>query len=188
MVKIAINGFGRIGRSFFRQAFGYKDVEIVAINDLTDEENMAYLLKYDTVYGRYEKEVRAVQENGKKYILVDGKKILSLTEKDPKNLPWKELEVDVVIESTGFFTDKEKAQLHLDAGAKRVVISAPAKGEIDQAIVGVNEDLFSDSLSKITSNASCTTSSNSCSSNGKSGSQKGHAQYRSRLYLNPGLS
>lgn len=160
MVKIAINGFGRIGRTFFRQAFGHKDVEIVAVNDLTDEANLAYLLNYDTVYGRYDKKVEAASLKGKNYLVVDGKKILSLTETDPANLPWKELDVDVVIESTGVFTSGEKASAHLKAGAKRVVISAPAKGEgeVEQAICGANDDrLSSPSLGKVTSNASCTT-------------------------------
>ncbi len=158
MVRIAINGFGRIGRTFFRQAFERKEVEIVAINDLTDEENLAYLLKYDTVYGRYDKEVKVAREREKNYLVVGGKKILSLTEKDPGNLPWKNLKVDVVIESTGFFASDEGSKAHLAAGAKRVVISAPAKGNVEQAVYVANEDrLSSPDLSKITSNASCTT-------------------------------
>lgn len=157
-VKIAINGFGRIGRTFFRQAFGHKDVEIVAVNDLTDDENLAYLLKYDTVYGRYDKEVKVSREGDKSYLVVSGKKVLSLTEKDPVNLPWKGLGIDVVIESTGIFTTKEGAENHLRAGAKRVVISAPAKGEVEHAVCGANDDrLSSPSLAPITSNASCTT-------------------------------
>jgi glyceraldehyde 3-phosphate dehydrogenase len=158
MVRIAINGFGRIGRTFFRQAFGHKDVEIVAINDLTDEENLAYLLKYDTVYGRYGKDVEVAREKDKSYLVVDGKKVLSLTEKDPGNLPWKDLKVDVVIESTGFFASDEGSRAHLAAGAKRVVISAPAKGDVEQAVCAANDDrLSSPSLGEITSNASCTT-------------------------------
>jgi glyceraldehyde 3-phosphate dehydrogenase len=158
MLKVAINGFGRIGRTFFRQAFGRQDIKIVAINDLTDEENLAYLLKYDTVYGRYNKQVSALKEGDKNYLLIDDKKIPSFTEKDPVNLPWKELEVDVVIESTGFFTDEEGAKKHLQAGAKRVVVSAPGKGNIEQAVCGANEDrLTSNDLGQITSNASCTT-------------------------------
>ncbi|MFA5767655.1 MAG: type I glyceraldehyde-3-phosphate dehydrogenase [Candidatus Paceibacterota bacterium] len=158
MVRIAINGFGRIGRTFFRQAFGRKDVEIVAINDLTDEENLAYLLKYDTVYGRYGKDVEVARDKDKSYLVVDGKKVLSLTEKDPGNLPWKDLKVDVVIESTGFFASDEGSRAHLEAGAKRVVISAPAKGDVEQAVCAANDDrLSSPSLGEITSNASCTT-------------------------------
>jgi len=158
MVRIAINGFGRIGRTFFRQAFGHKDTEIVAVNDLTDEENLAYLLKYDTVYGRYGKDVEVARDKDKSYLVVDGKKILSLTEKDPVNLPWKDLKVDVVIESTGFFASDEGSKAHLAAGAKRVVISAPAKGDVEQAVCAANDDrLSSPSLGEITSNASCTT-------------------------------
>ncbi|MDD3399538.1 MAG: glyceraldehyde 3-phosphate dehydrogenase N-terminal domain-containing protein, partial [Candidatus Pacebacteria bacterium] len=158
MVRIAINGFGRIGRTFFRQAFGRKDVEIVAINDLTDEENLAYLLKYDTVYGRYGKDVEVARDKDKSYLVVDGKRVLSLTEKDPGNLPWKDLKVDVVIESTGFFASDEGSRAHLEAGAKRVVISAPAKGNVEQAVCAANDDrLSSPSLGEITSNASCTT-------------------------------
>jgi glyceraldehyde 3-phosphate dehydrogenase len=157
-IKIAINGFGRIGRTFFRQAFGREEVEIVAVNDLTDEENLAYLLKYDTVYGRYDKEVGVAREGNRNYLVVEGKKILSLTEREPANLPWKDLDIDVVIESTGIFTSSDKASAHLKAGAKRVVISAPAKGEVEQAVCGANEDrLSSPSLGEITSNASCTT-------------------------------
>ena len=157
MVKIAINGFGRIGRTFFRQAFGHDGVEIVAINDLTDEENLAYLLRYDTVYGRYDKKVEVARNGDKNYLVVDGKKILSLSEKDPSKLPWKDLKVDVVIESTGIFASAEGSRAHLDAGAKRVVISAPAKGEVEQVVCGANEDKLASGLNKITSNASCTT-------------------------------
>ena len=138
MTKIAINGFGRIGRSFFRAAFGSEDFEIVAINDLTDPKNLAYLLKYDTVYGRYLKDAKA----GRDFLEVDGKKVKVFAEKDPLKLPWKDLGVDVVVESTGFFTDAEKARAHLDAGAKRVVISAPATGDVTTALIGVNDDRF----------------------------------------------
>lgn len=151
-VKIAINGFGRIGRIFFRQAFANPEIEIVAINDLGTPDNLAYLLKYDTVYGRYEKniEVRAGA------IVVDGKEIKILNEKEPAKLPWKDLGVDIVIESTGVFDSHDKAAAHLDAGAKRVVITAPAKDEITPT---VTPGLATDSLksNKITSNASCTT-------------------------------
>ena len=152
--KIAINGFGRIGRSFLRVTFGDPEFEIVAINDLTDTKTLAYLLKYDSVYRRYGKSV-AVSE-GK--ITVDGKDIQVTAEKDPAKLPWKNLDVDVVIESTGFFTSSEKAQAHLDAGAKRVVITAPATGDVTTALVGVNDDRFANAL-PITCNASCTTNS-----------------------------
>jgi glyceraldehyde 3-phosphate dehydrogenase len=126
MAKVAINGFGRIGRIFFRQAFGNKEIDIVAINDLGDLDNLAYLLKYDSVYNAYDKSVET--KDGK--LVVDGKKISVLQEKDPANLPWKDLDIDVVVESTGAFTTLEKSKPHLDAGAKRVVITAPAKDEV----------------------------------------------------------
>ena len=151
MTKIAINGFGRIGRIFFRQAFGNADLDIVAINDLGTPENLAYLLKYDTVYGRYEKEVS--HKDGT--LVVEGKEIKVLNEKEPAKLPWKELGVDIVIESTGVFDSRELAVAHLDAGAKRVIITAPAKDEITPtATPGLLENT---KLDKITSNASCTT-------------------------------
>ncbi len=156
--RIAINGFGRIGRSFFRAAHGLPDFEIVAINDLTDTKTLAYLLKYDSVYGRYAKSVEA--SDG--HLTVDGRDIQVLAQKDPANLPWKNLNVDVVIESTGFFTSFEKAKAHLDVGAKRVVITAPADesafGRVTTALVGVNDDRFTNAA-PITSNASCTTNS-----------------------------
>ena len=153
MVKIAINGFGRIGRNAFKIAFERRDAEIVAINDLTDAKTLAHLLKYDSNYGAYEYDVDYDDEN----IIVDGKKIRVLAEKEPANLPWGEMEVDVVIESTGFFTDPAKARAHIDAGAKKVVISAPAKGEGAKTIVlGVNEDEITED-DQILSNASCTT-------------------------------
>ena len=153
-MRIAINGFGRIGRSFFRAAHGLAEFDIVAVNDLTDTKTLAYLLKYDSVYGRYAKEVSA--EDGT--LLVGGKQIQVLAEKDPALLPWKKLGVDVVVESTGFFTDGAKAKAHLDAGAKRVVITAPAKGDVDTLLVGVNDDRFANAKA-ITCNASCTTNS-----------------------------
>ncbi len=150
--KIAINGFGRIGRVFFRHAFECPDVEIVAVNDLMTPENMAYLLRYDTVYGPYEKSVE-IKNNE---LIVDGKRIKILQEKEPSRLPWKELDVDVVVESTGVFESTEKATAHLIAGAKRVVISAPANDEITPtATPNVGEEFLKNS--KITSNASCTT-------------------------------
>src|SRR3989338_146714 len=154
-MKIAINGFGRIGRTFFRQAFGHPKVELVALNDLGDKENLAYLLKYDTVYGRYEKEVSHTEEDGNHYLVVDGKKILALSQRDPAQLPWKDLGVDVVVKSTGAFASEEGSSAHIKAGAKYVVISAPAKGNVPHVLIGVNnKDL---KKSTIISNASCTT-------------------------------
>ena len=153
MAKIAINGFGRIGRQFMRYAFGDPDFDIVAVNDLTDTKTLAYLLKYDTAYGRYDKEVKSADG----HFEVDGKEIKVFFEKDPLKLPWKDLGVDIVIESTGFYTDAAKAKVHLDAGAKRVVITAPATGELDTALVGVNDTIFKNGPKTITSNASCTT-------------------------------
>lgn len=153
MVKIAINGFGRIGRNAFKIAFDRNDVEIVAINDLTDAKTLAHLLKYDSNYGIYACNVDSDDEN----IIIEGEKIRVYSEKDPKNLPWGELGVDVVIESTGLFTNPEDARAHIEAGAKKVVISAPAKGEGAKTIVlGVNEDEVT-ADDQILSNASCTT-------------------------------
>lgn len=153
MVKLAINGFGRIGRNAFKIAFDRDDTEIVAINDLTDAKTLAHLLKYDSNYGTYGLSVDYDDEN----IIVDGKKIRVLAEKEPANLPWGDMGVDVVIESTGFFTDPAMARDHIKAGAKKVVISAPAKGEGAKTIVlGVNEDEIT-ADDEIISNASCTT-------------------------------
>lgn len=153
--KIAINGFGRIGRNAFKVALERSDVEVVAINDLTDTKTLAHLLKYDSNYGRYQHKVKADDKG----IIVDGKHINVTAEKDPAALPWKEHDVDVVIESTGFFVDPAKARAHLDAGAKRVVISAPAKGEGATTIVlGVNDDAIEDA-DGVLSNGSCTTNS-----------------------------
>lgn len=150
--RIAINGFGRIGRNFFRLAFGHPDLDLIAINDLGSLENLAYLLKYDTVYGRYDKTVEI--KDGK--LTVDGKEISVTSEKDPALLPWKDLDIDVVVESTGVFESRDKAAPHLDAGAKRVIITAPAKDEITPtATPNVGEEFLK--LDKITSNASCTT-------------------------------
>ncbi len=157
--RIAINGFGRIGRLFFRQAFGLPDIDIVAINDLGDVENLAYLLKYDTVYGRYGKEVKGDAAASK--LVIDGKEIAFLQVKDPTQLPWKDLNVDIVVESTGLFDSYEKSKVHLGAGAKRVVITAPAKdgdgADGQTVLVGVNEDNMK--TCPITSNGSCTTNS-----------------------------
>ncbi len=153
MVRIAINGFGRIGRGFARAIHARPGLELVAINDLAPAENLAYLLKYDTVYGRAPFSVSV--ENGA--FMIDGKRVILTQEKDPAKLPWKDNRIDIVIESTGFFTDGAKARAHLDAGAKRVVISAPGKGEgVDTILLGANDEKF-DSAGPITSNASCTT-------------------------------
>ena len=162
MAKIAINGFGRIGRLFFRQAFERPELQIVAINDLGDIENEAYLLKYDSVYRAYPKSVEVKKnENGiGGKLIVGGKEITFLQEKDPTKLPWGTLGVDVVVESTGVFESFEKASVHLAAGAKRVVITAPAKDAEGTAggetiLLGVNEDRFS--AVRLSSNGSCTT-------------------------------
>ncbi len=153
MVKLAINGFGRIGRNALKIAMERKDIEIVAINDLTDTKTLAKLLQYDSSYGIYDYEVKFDETN----LIINGKRIRVLSEKDPAALPWKDMGVDVVIESTGLFTDPAKAKAHIDAGARKVVISAPAKGEGAKTIViGVNEDTL-DSGDVIISNASCTT-------------------------------
>jgi len=153
-VRVGINGFGRIGRNFFRaaQASG-ADIEIVAANDLGDVKTMAHLLKYDSILGRYPEEV-SVTDNG---ISVGGKTLQILAEKDPAQLPWKDLGVDVVVESTGFFTDATKAKAHVDAGAKKVIISAPAKNEDFTVVLGVNDDQYDPAAHTIISNASCTT-------------------------------
>ena len=152
-MRIAINGFGRIGRTFFRQAFGQADIEIVALNDLGDLENLAYLLRRDTVYGLYEKTVEV--RNGQ--LVIDSHNIFVYTEKDPVKLPWRDLNIDVVVESTGAFTSFQKSKLHLDAGAKRVVITAPAGAEVEHVLPGSNNDKLTHQLSRITSDASCTT-------------------------------
>lgn len=153
--KIGINGFGRIGRNAFKIAFDRSDLEIIAINDLTDTKTLAYLLQHDSNYGAY-KHVVGYDETG---IIVDGQHIKVLAEKDPAALPWGDLEVEIVIESTGRFTEKEKAELHIQAGAKRVVISGPTKSDgVDTIVLGANEDKI-EGASQIISNASCTTNS-----------------------------
>ena len=153
-VRVAINGFGRIGRTFFRVAqtegVGF---EIVAINDLTDVETLAHLLKYDSIMGRFNAEVE-VKEGA---LVVDGKEIKILTERDPQNLPWKDLGVDVVLESTGFFTEGSKAKAHIEAGAKKVILSAPGKNIDGTFVMGVNDDQYDAANHHIVSNASCTT-------------------------------
>ncbi len=156
MAKVAINGFGRIGRGFFRAAYGKPEIEIVAVNDLTTPENLAYLLKYDSVYRRAPFEVSAKEGA----LVVDGKEVKIIAEKEPAKLPWKDLGIDIVVESTGFFTDFSKAGAHITAGAKRVVITAPSKdgdGSVPGAtiLMGINNDKFG--TVAVTSNASCTT-------------------------------
>ncbi len=153
-VKVAINGFGRIGRLAFRQMFGAEGYEIVAINDLTSPKMLAHLLKYDSAQGRYEK--AETVEAGEDSITVDGKTIKIYSEKDAKDLPWGEIGVDVVLECTGFYTSKDKAQAHIDAGAKKVVISAPAGKDLPTVVFGVNEKILTPE-DKIISAASCTT-------------------------------
>ncbi|MEL0274135.1 MAG: type I glyceraldehyde-3-phosphate dehydrogenase [Pontimonas sp.] len=154
MVNVAINGFGRIGRSFFRAALASShDITIVAVNDLTDPKALAHLLKYDSVGGRLPVSVEA----GEGAIVVDGKPITVYAERDPGNLPWGKLDVDIVVESTGFFTDADKAKAHLSAGAKKVIISAPASGEDLTVVMGVNHQDYDASAHHIVSNASCTT-------------------------------
>lgn len=152
MKKIAINGFGRIGRLVFRLMEEDKDLKVVAINDLTDPEQLAYLLKYDTSHRKYNAEI-SYDENG---IIVNGRKIPIYAETDPVNLPWKDLEIDAVFECTGRFTDKEKAMAHITAGAKKVIISAPAKGDVKTVVYGVNENILTGD-EQIISAASCTT-------------------------------
>ena len=153
-VKVAINGFGRIGRLAFRQMFGAEGYEIVAINDLTSPVMLAQLLKYDSAQGRYEKAETVIA--GEDSITVDGKTIKIYAEKDAANLPWGEIGVDVVLECTGFYTSKDKAQAHIDAGAKKVVISAPAGKDLPTVVFGVNENILKPE-DKIISAASCTT-------------------------------
>jgi len=151
-VKVAINGFGRIGRLAFRQMFGAEGYEVVAINDLTNAKTLAHLLKYDSAQGRYGKEVTATENS----IVVEGKEIKIYAERDPKNLPWGDLAVDVVLECTGFFADKTKAEAHITAGAKKVVISAPATGDLKTVVFNVNHDIL-DGSETVISAASCTT-------------------------------
>lgn len=153
-VKVAINGFGRIGRNAFKIAVEKeRDWEIVAINDLTDPKTLAHLLRYDSLYGRFAGEVEAKEDA----IIVNGKEIKIYAEKDPENLPWKELGVDIVIESTGIFRSKDKAMKHITAGAKKVIISAPAKKEDLTIVMGVNEKEYDPQNHHVLSNASCTT-------------------------------
>jgi glyceraldehyde 3-phosphate dehydrogenase len=153
-VKVAINGFGRIGRNYFRALVASgADLDVVAVNDLTDNKTLAHLLKYDSILGRFPGEV-AYDDDA---LIVDGKEIKAFAEKDPAQLPWGELGVDIVIESTGFFVDATKAKAHIDAGAKKVLISAPAKNEDITIVMGVNDNLYDNAVHNIISNASCTT-------------------------------
>lgn len=151
--RVAINGFGRIGRNVFRAARNLAGIEIVAINDLTDATTLAHLLKYDSVHGTFAADVRTEGDD----LFVDGKKIRVLKEKNPAALPWRELAVDIAIEATGLFTDREKADMHLQAGARKVVISAPGKNADITVCIGVNEKSYDPAAHQIISNASCTT-------------------------------
>lgn len=156
MTRVAINGFGRIGRNAFKIAFARPDLRVVAINDLTNTKTLAHLLRHDSNYGGYRHEV----DHDDTHLIVDGKKIIVTDEKEPQKLPWKKLKIDVVIESTGRFVQGEAASLHLKAGAKKVVISAPAKGDdslVATHVIGVNEDKLDTKKTNVFSNASCTT-------------------------------
>jgi glyceraldehyde 3-phosphate dehydrogenase len=153
-IRVAINGFGRIGRNFLRAAKQTDaDFDFVAANDLGDPATMAHLLKYDSILGQLPWDIKAGDDG----ISIDGDELKILAERDPKNLPWKDLGVDVVVESTGFFTDRDKAAAHLDAGARLVIVSAPSKGADATFVVGVNDDTFDPEAHKVVSNASCTT-------------------------------
>ncbi|MGK8360291.1 type I glyceraldehyde-3-phosphate dehydrogenase [Corynebacterium sp. HMSC073H12] len=153
-VRVGINGFGRIGRNFFRSLLAASaDLEVVAVNDLTDNKTLAHLLKYDSIMGKLDAEVTYDDES----LTVNGKRIAAYAERDPKNLPWGEHKVDIVIESTGFFTDANAAKAHIEAGAKKVIISAPAKNEDATFVVGVNHTDYDPEKHNIISNASCTT-------------------------------
>jgi glyceraldehyde 3-phosphate dehydrogenase len=152
--RVGINGFGRIGRNVFRAAFNNPEVDIVAVNDLTDAETLAMLLKYDSVHGEFEAEVEAKDGN----LIVNGREIKVFAERDPGNLPWSSIDVQVVVESTGRFTNKEQAEVHVTkGGAKKVIISAPAKNEDITIVMGVNEDKYDPANHTVISNASCTT-------------------------------
>lgn len=153
MVKVGINGFGRIGRNVFRAALDNKDVEIVAINDLTDVKTLAHLLKYDTTHGKFNATVEAKEGA----LVVNGKEVKVFAERNPENLPWSSVGAEIVVESTGIFTAKEKAEAHLKGGAKKVIISAPATNEDITIVMGVNEDKYDAASHTVISNASCTT-------------------------------
>jgi len=153
LLRVAINGFGRIGRQVLQAGIKEPGIKWVAVNDLTTPEELAYLFKYDSVHGKSPVKVKA----GKDYITVAGKKIKVLAEKDPLLLPWNQLKIDIVVESTGFFTKKEDAEKHLKAGAKKVLISAPGKGDVLTIVKGVNTDDYDKKSHHVVSNASCTT-------------------------------
>ena len=152
MVRVAINGFGRIGRLAAREIQNYEDMEVVAVNDLTDDEFLAHLFKYDSTQGRFDGNIEVLENSFK----INGHEVKSFTEKDPANLPWGDLDIDIVLECTGFFTDEKDARKHLDAGAKKVLISAPGKGDMKTIVYGVNENTL-DGTEEIVSAASCTT-------------------------------
>ncbi|MBI5588216.1 MAG: type I glyceraldehyde-3-phosphate dehydrogenase [Deltaproteobacteria bacterium] len=152
-VRVAINGFGRIGRNVLRASFRNKDIEFVAINDITDAATLAHLLKYDSVFGKIDADVKATDNS----LTLNGKEIRIVAERDPAKLPWKEMGVDIALECTGLFTNREKAEGHLTAGARRVIISAPAKNEDITICMGVNHEKYNPAKDRIISNASCTT-------------------------------
>lgn len=152
MVRVAINGFGRIGRLAAREIQNYDDMEVVAVNDLTDDDFLAHLFKYDSTQGRFEGDIEVLENSFK----INGHEVKSFTEKDPANLPWGDLDIDIVLECTGFFTEEQDARKHLDAGAKKVLISAPGKGDMKTIVYGVNENTL-DGTEEIVSAASCTT-------------------------------
>ena len=151
-VKLAINGFGRIGRLVFREAMKHEEIEVVAVNDLTDAHQLAHLLKYDSVHGIYDAEVKAEKDA----FIVNGQRVRVLSERDPLNLPWGELQVDVVLECTGIFRSTEEVSKHIQAGAKKAILSAPAKGDMPTFVMGVNHTEYDPEM-KVVSNASCTT-------------------------------
>lgn len=152
-IKVGINGFGRIGRLVLRACFAHPDIEVVAVNDLTDAKTLAHLLKYDSAQGRFDREVEVLDDG----FSVDGARVRVLSERDPAMLPWRDLGVEVVVESTGFFTDANKARAHIDAGARKVIISAPATNEDITIVLGVNDSDYDPANHHIVSNASCTT-------------------------------
>lgn len=155
MIRVAINGFGRIGRMVFKAGYKDKNIQFIAFNDLTDTKTLAYLLKYDTTYGRFQAGVKATQDS----LIIDGKEYKVLSEKEPEKLPWKKLDIDLVVESTGFFRTKELASKHIKAGAKHVILSAPYKGTdyVKTIVKGVNEHTLDKNKDLIITNASCTT-------------------------------
>ena len=156
MAKVAINGLGRVGRQVFKRMFDtFPELDIVAANDLFPDDQLAYLIKHDSSYGTWERDIKV----GDGFITVDGKKALMFAKRDPSELPWKELGIDIVIEATGVFRDRERAMMHINAGAKKVIITAPAKGEDITVVLGVNDKLLDPKKHTIISNASCTTNS-----------------------------